>query len=96
MRSEGTTSVPGWPAMMRRVTAAAYLDMSEAELERGVISGQIPMPIKIIDRERWSRHHIDEAVRLATSEVTADWRKSSKLYSDDWRSKQPLYGGGKE
>ncbi|MDT9598547.1 helix-turn-helix transcriptional regulator [Sphingosinicella rhizophila] len=76
--------LPSWPRVMRRATAAAYLDMSIAEFERGVALGTLPMPVKIVSRERWSRTAIDAALeRLEGGPPLDDWRARSPLYSGE-------------
>lgn len=83
--------LPYWPALMLRKTAAAYLDMSEAALEREVISGRLPMPILFGGKHRWQRDEIDRY--LADFAGGGDWRATSNLYagSSGWRSKSPVY-----
>lgn len=86
--------LPYWPALMLRKTAAAYLDMSEAALEREVISGRLPMPILFGGKHRWQRDEIDR--HLADLADGGDWRASSNLYSadvpkDHWRARSPVY-----
>lgn len=50
---------PYWPYAMKRRTAAAYLEISEAGIEREVISGRLPTPKVIDGKERWLRSEID-------------------------------------
>jgi predicted DNA-binding transcriptional regulator AlpA len=73
---------PGWPRMMRRATAAAYLDLSQAAFEREVIDGVVPMPVKLGGREHWCRVAIDAAMDRLTGDHVPDWRASSPLYND--------------
>lgn len=47
---------------MKRKTAVAYLDMSEAALEREVISGRLPASIMFGGRQHWRKDAIDEAI----------------------------------
>ncbi len=67
--------------MMRRDLAAAYCDMPIAEFERGVASGTLPLPAKVVDKERWSRAALDERFERLTGERGDDWRAKSKLYA---------------
>jgi hypothetical protein len=66
--------------MMRRATAAAYLDMSEAAFEREITGGRLPMPVLFGGKEMWSRKLIDEAIERLTSQRAPNWRLTSKLY----------------
>lgn len=70
-----------WPTMMRRVTAAQYLDLSAAELEREVNAGRLPMPVKLGNTDHWSRTQLDEHLRRITGDGADDWRKASPLYN---------------
>lgn len=72
-----------WPRMMLRATAAAYCDMPIAEFERGVAAGTLPLPFKVVDRQRWSRVALDEAFERLAGERADDWRAKSKLYSEE-------------
>jgi excisionase family DNA binding protein len=69
-----------WPAMMLRKTASAYLDMGEAEFERAVLKGIVPLPIRYGDRDRWSKAQID--ARLEGIGGEHDWRAQQPLYAD--------------
>lgn len=55
-----------WPAMMRRKTAAEYVDMSEAAFEREIIAGRLPAGVIFGGREHWSREAIDRALATLT------------------------------
>jgi predicted DNA-binding transcriptional regulator AlpA len=68
------------PRMMRRVTAAAYLDLSTAEFEREVAAGRLPMPVRFGNNEHWSREAIDDAVGKLTGDRVVSWRDKAKLY----------------
>ena len=83
---------PDWPRMMLRSTAAAYLDMSIAEFERGVFSGLIPMPTRFVNRDRWCRVEIDRRLESLAAAGLPDWRPASNFYKNrGWRDQQPLY-----
>jgi predicted DNA-binding transcriptional regulator AlpA len=73
-------ALPFWPRMLTRQNAAAYVDLSIAEFEREVASGTLPLPVKLGNREHWSRVAIDEAVERLAGERVDDWRKNSPLY----------------
>jgi hypothetical protein len=49
----------GWPAAMKRATAAAYLDISEPSLMREVRAGRIPKPFKLGARDHWRKEALD-------------------------------------
>lgn len=53
---------PDWPQMMRRRTAAAYLDLTESAFIREVYRNTLPMPVLLGGRESWSRQAIDRAL----------------------------------
>jgi hypothetical protein len=75
-------TIPDWPRLMRRDLAAAYCDMPIAEFERGVATGALPQPVKVVDRDRWSKAALDERVGRLTGEGgDDDFRKRSKLYA---------------
>lgn len=56
----------GWPEAMRRKTAAAYCDVSEAAFEREVFSGRLPQPFKLGGRDHWRKAAIDSALDFLT------------------------------
>ena len=51
-----------WPEMMRRKTAAQYLDMAEAAFAREVFSGRLPPSVMLGGREHWRKASIDRAL----------------------------------
>ena len=67
--------------MMRRATAAAYLDMTENEFIQGVSLGQIPDGRRFVNRDRWNRQEIDDALTKAEDPLQ-NWRAESPLYRD--------------
>lgn len=69
-----------WPAMMKRRTAAAYCDLTEAAFEREVLSGRIHQPVMLGNRQHWHRDTLDkDLARIAG--VGGDWRTESNLYA---------------
>lgn len=67
-------SVPFWPRMMRRSTAARYCDLTPAKFLSEVASGRLPTPIKLGGEDHWDRDTLDEDLtRLAGR--TSDWRR---------------------
>lgn len=73
---------PDWPRLMRRGTAAVYLDMTPTEFDREVMSGRLPMPVKIGNHEHWSRVQLDQHIAALYGEGGGE---------DDWRKRQPAY-----
>ena len=71
---------PDWPRMMRKATLAHYLDITPSEVEKEVIAGTLPLPVKIGSADHWSRAAVDSMIERLTGEAL-----------DDWRGKQPLY-----
>lgn len=70
---------PFWPLMMKRATAAAYLDLSERAFEREVATGRLPIPVKLGNREHWNRLAIDEAIAHLNGPADApDWRQRAR------------------
>lgn len=74
--------IPDWPRMMKRSTAAAYCDLTVAELEREIAAGRLPSPIKLGSTEHWSRVELDASLERLTGEGPQDWRKGSPLYGN--------------
>jgi hypothetical protein len=63
------TFLATWPAMMKRKTASAYLDISEAAFEREVLAGRLPSSVTIGGREHWRRDAIDKALDYLTGDL---------------------------
>jgi predicted DNA-binding transcriptional regulator AlpA len=74
-------SIPDWPRMLRRSTAALYLDMTAAEFEREISGGRLPMPVLFGGAERWSRAQLDEHIERLTGERVPDWRAGNRHYA---------------
>lgn len=74
--------LPDWPRMMRRNLACRYLDMAVTEFERAVSDGTLPQPIRLGDRDRWSRTELDSYLERLAGQGEDDWRKSCKLFQD--------------
>lgn len=55
-----------WPRMMKRKTAAEYVDLSESAFEREVLAGRLPMPVIFGGREHWDVRALDEAINQMT------------------------------
>ena len=67
-------SLPGWPLLLRRELAAAYVGMSVSEFDVQAKEGRMPRPIPTTDRlKAWHRGELDawaedrRAARQATS-----------------------------
>lgn len=73
--------LPHWPRMMKRATAAAFCDLSEAEFEREVAAGRLPMPVKLGNTDHWSHQHLDDAIQRLSGAVANDWRSTSRHYA---------------
>lgn len=72
-----------WPSMMKRKTAAEYLDMSEAAFEREVASCRLPPPVSIGGRDHWRKDAIDRALDM----LTGEGEESEPEYLRDFRRK---------
>ncbi len=75
--------LPDWPRLMRKATAALYLDLSAPEFDREVSSGRLPSPIILGKTEHWSRIALDERIAEMVGESVRkrDWRKDQPLYA---------------
>lgn len=69
------------PLLMKKATAAAYVDMSVAAFEREVIAGRFPQPVLVGGRDHWDRRAIEKALDALTGGVK-DWREGSPLYGN--------------
>lgn len=77
----GARAMPGWPRMMRRTLAAAYVDMPVSDFERAMSQGKLPHPVTIVGQELWSRNQLDEALDRLTGEAIPDYKKGSNFYA---------------
>lgn len=60
----------GWPRLMQRAKAAAYVDMSIPKFEAEIALGNLPASVMIGGREHWCRKSLDAAVdRLLNGEA---------------------------
>lgn len=64
-----------WPAMMKRGTAAEYVDMSEGAFVREVLAGRLPCGVHLGGREHWHKDALDRALAVIAGERTADYRQ---------------------
>jgi hypothetical protein len=76
-----TAAIRDWPGFMRKSTAAKYCDMSVVDFEKAVMSGEMPMPIRINGEPRWVRADIDARAKGATDLGIDDWRKDAPIYA---------------
>jgi hypothetical protein len=61
----------GWPIAMRKVTAAAYLDLSELAFMTAAKSEAFPPSFKLGGKDHWHRIALDEyVVRLAGAQLS--------------------------
>jgi hypothetical protein len=65
---------------MKKATLALYLDITPAEVEKEVIAGRLPMPVRVGSGDHWSRTAVDSMVETLTGERVADWRSEQTLY----------------
>lgn len=65
-----------WPRMMRRKTAAAYVDLSESAFEGEVAASRLPQPITLGKREHWDRLALDRALAMLTgADELPEWEQ---------------------
>jgi len=62
----------GWPMMLSKKTALAYLDISEAAFAREIAAGRLPDAVMFGGREHWYKDALDKALALIAGEVEAD------------------------
>jgi hypothetical protein len=55
--------------MMKRATAAAYLDMGPQAFSREVERGRLPMPVRFGGTDHWHRPDIDRAIDKIVGET---------------------------
>ncbi|PWR24537.1 helix-turn-helix transcriptional regulator [Zavarzinia aquatilis] len=58
-RIEDIGRLPGWPRMLSREQAAAYLGVSAGTFDREVAAGQWPQPLERGRRKTWDRFALD-------------------------------------
>jgi len=68
--------------MMRKATAALYLDISVAAFERQVALGDMPHPIHFAGRQSWSKKEVDAALEVLMGGPDPDWRSQQPLYQN--------------
>jgi hypothetical protein len=57
---------------MKRATAAAYCDLSEAAFEREVHSGRLPPAVRLGGSEHWHKDAIDAALAFLAGDRADD------------------------
>ncbi len=74
MRDKST--LPGWPLILRREDAAAYLSLSPSTLDAEVKAGRIPGPVRITESLKgWHRRMLDAwADDRGADADRSDWR----------------------
>lgn len=55
-------SMPAWPGLMRRTTAALYLDMSESMFSKLVAAGRFPGSVLFGSQRRWRKVDLDAVI----------------------------------
>lgn len=63
---------PHWPAMMRKATAAAYLDISEVSFVKEISAGRMPSGVILGGREHWRKDAIDAAINNLNAQQVPD------------------------
>ncbi|MBB4857209.1 excisionase family DNA binding protein [Novosphingobium chloroacetimidivorans] len=58
------STLPDWPGAMKRKTAAAYLDLSEAAFDRDVAAGVLPPSFVLGGKPHWRKEALDKALEL--------------------------------
>lgn len=60
-----------WPGMMKRGTAAEYLDMSIPSFEKEVAAGRLPPGVKLGGTLHWRRETLDKALARIAGDIEA-------------------------
>jgi len=66
--------------MMKRSTAAAYLEISEASFVREIFAGRMPTSVILGGRERWRRDSIDAALDHLCGEVKPEMSDARRRF----------------
>ena len=61
--------------MMRRRTAAEYVDLSEAAFEREVAAGRLPCATLLGGKDHWDRFALDAALNRISGHAEPDYRE---------------------
>jgi len=65
-----------WPRMMKRATAAEYVDLSIPSFDREINDGRLPAGVMLGNREHWCRDALDRALDALTgNHGEADYRE---------------------
>lgn len=65
--------VARWPAIMKRRTAAEYLDMSIPSFEKEIAAGRLPSGVIVGGCQHWHKEALDKALaRIAGDLETGD------------------------
>lgn len=59
--------------MLLRKDAAAYCGISVPSLEREILAGRLPMPVKLGGRDHWCVKALDKALDRLTQGETPDY-----------------------
>lgn len=87
----------GWPAAMKRATAAAYLDMSKDAFLREVRAGRMPGPFILGGRDHWRKESIDAAINHLTGGPVQEpipdylrefYERYGKDPAEEWRKRR--------
>jgi len=64
----GRLSPPEWPGLMRRKTAALYLELSEGKFTKLVAAQRIPASVLIDTERRWRKVDLDAFIATTSPE----------------------------
>lgn len=62
-------SIPAWPGMMKRKTAAAYCDMSIPSFEKEIAAGRLPSGVVFGGCLHWHKEALDKALARIAGEL---------------------------
>jgi hypothetical protein len=54
-RKKDLSGLPGWPLLLDKETAAAFVSLEPDEFATAVLLGQLPPPERVLGIERWAR-----------------------------------------
>lgn len=67
-------TLPDWPRLMKRATAARYCDMAPNKFLAEVACGRLPLPVRIGGEDHWDRTAIDEDINRLSGR-SLGWEK---------------------
>ncbi len=57
-----------WPQMMKRATAAEYVDMTEPAFEREIAKGRLPAGVMFGGKLHWHKTALDRSLAIIAGE----------------------------